>query len=169
MDLIRDHLLDPLGVRFWAEIGLAVLCGGMLGLERQIRGKPCGIRTSILICMGTILFLRLGAGMQPGSGADPTRVLGQVVTGIGFLGGGVIIAKGGAITGLTSAATIWVLAAIGAAIANGLHAMAVSVTIVTLTVLVGVEALQNGVRRLQRGEHRRDARERQDRQDPDDF
>ena len=153
MDLIRDHLIDPLGVRFWAEIGLAVLRGGMLGLERQIRGKPCGIRTSILICLGTIMFIRLGAGMTSEGGADPTRVLGQVVVGVGFLGGGVIMSREGMVYGLTSAASIWVLAAIAAAIASGFHLMALTVTVITLLVLVGIELLQKGFQALRRGVH----------------
>jgi len=154
---LRDHLIDPLGVRFWVEVGLAILCGGLLGLERQVRGKPCGIRTSILICLGTILFVRLGAGLSGEGGADPTRVLGQVVVGIGFLGGGVIMSREGAVTGLTSATSIWVLAGIAAAIASGLHLMAVSVTFITLVVLVGVELLQRAVRSLQRGVHSDDS------------
>ena len=82
--------LDPDSPVFWLRLGTAILCGGIIGLERQLRGKAAGIRTSILICLGTELFVTLGASFG-GDRVDPTRVLGQVVTGIGFLGGGVIL------------------------------------------------------------------------------
>src|SRR4029450_5383865 len=110
--------LDPGSMEFWFRLGTAILCGGIIGLERQLRGKAAGIRTSILICLGTELFVTLGASFG-GERVDPTRVLGQVVTGIGFLGGGVILAREGLVVGVTSAAVIWVLAAPGALIGLG--------------------------------------------------
>lgn len=133
-------------------IGVAVLCGGIVGFERQIRGKPAGIRTSILICLGTSIFVQLGATVG-GPNADPTRVLGQVATGIGFLGAGVIIAQEGLVRGVTSAAVIWVLAGIGAMIGFGKFASAIALAIVTVSVLTGIELLEKGVRRLRSGEH----------------
>src|SRR5712664_1064336 len=66
--------LDPDSPVFWLRLGTAVLCGGIIGLERQLRGKAAGIRTSILICLGTAIFVALGASLSPGT-ADPTRVL----------------------------------------------------------------------------------------------
>jgi putative Mg2+ transporter-C (MgtC) family protein len=156
-DWLAAHLVDPLGLRFWAEVGLAILCGLLVGLERQLRGKPVGMRTSILICLGTMLFVRMGAGLETGQ-ADPTRVLGQIVVGVGFLGGGVILTREGQVAGMTSAASVWMLAAVGSAIALGLHVMAVVVTIITLLVLVGLDWLQNGIRALRRGEHDDDRR-----------
>ena len=84
---------------------------------------------------------------------DPTRVLGQVVTGVGFLGAGVILAREGLVKGVTSAAVIWVLAGIGAMIGFGLFASAVTLSIVTVGILTGVEVLENSVRRLRRGVH----------------
>src|SRR4026209_2423943 len=103
--------LNPDSPAFWYRLGTAILCGGIIGLERQLRGKAAGIRTSILICLGTELSVSLGASFQ-GERVDPTRVLAQVVSGIGFLGGGVILAREGAIVGVTSAAVIWGLAAL---------------------------------------------------------
>lgn len=144
--------LDPSSPTFWARIGIALLCGGLLGLERQLRGKPAGIRTSILICLGTMLFVTLGANLA-GPNVDPGRVLGQVVTGIGFLGAGVILTRGGIVIGVTSAASIWLLAAVGSAIALGFERAAVSLTFVALFVLVGVEALEGSFRSLRRGVH----------------
>jgi len=144
--------MNPLTPQFWIGIGIAALCGGIIGFERQIRGKPAGIRTSILICLGTSIFIHLGTTFK-GANVDPTRVLGQVVTGIGFLGAGVIIAREGLVKGVTSAAVIWVLAGIGAMIGFGLLISAVVLSFVTVGILTGVELLENSVRRLRRGAH----------------
>jgi putative Mg2+ transporter-C (MgtC) family protein len=144
--------MDPMTPEFWIGIGTAILCGGIIGFERQIRGKPAGIRTSILICLGTSIFIHLGATFQ-GENVDPTRVLGQVVTGIGFLGAGVIIAREGLVKGVTSAAVIWVLAGIGAMIGFRLFLSAVAISFITIGVLAGIEVLENSVRRLRRGAH----------------
>ncbi len=143
---------DPLGRPFWTVIGVAIVCGGIVGLERQFRGKPAGVRTSILVCLGTSVFIHLGSAIS-GEGADPTRVLGQLVTGIGFLGAGVMFSRQGIVTGVTTAAVIWVLAAIGAAIGLGRYAGALALAVVTVTVLVGVELLESSFNRLTRGVH----------------
>lgn len=141
--------LDPETRTFWLHLGTAILCGGVIGVERQLRGKAAGIRTSILICLGTSIFVSLGASL--GSEADPTRVLAQVVSGIGFVGGGVILAREGLIIGVTSAAVIWVLAALGALIGLG-HLLATLVlTLATLGILLGVELLEGMFRRLRDG------------------
>jgi putative Mg2+ transporter-C (MgtC) family protein len=133
--------LDPANEQFWRHAGTAFLCGAAIGLERQIRGKVAGMRTSILITLGTMYFVTLGGAMVPDA-LDPTRVLGQVVTGIGFLGAGVILARGDQIVGVTTAAVIWVLAAIGALIGFGQLAGAMIGTLLALLVLVGVEGLE---------------------------
>jgi putative Mg2+ transporter-C (MgtC) family protein len=143
--------MDQLTSRFWLSIGVAILCGGIVGFERQIRGKPAGIRTNILICLGTSIFVQLGATFE-GLNVDPTRVLGQVVTGIGFLGAGVIIAREGLVKGVTSAAVIWVLAGIGAMIGFGKFAPAIALAVVTVGILTSIEFLENGIRRLRGGE-----------------
>lgn len=142
--------LDPGASEFWLRLGTAILCGGIVGLERQLRGKAAGIRTSILICLGTQLFVALGASFG-GDRVDPTRVLAQVVTGIGFVGGGVILAREGAIIGVTSAAVIWVLAALGSLIGLGHLLAAAILTLVTVGVLTGVELLESMFRRLREG------------------
>jgi putative Mg2+ transporter-C (MgtC) family protein len=139
--------LDPDSLAFWFRLGTAILCGGIIGLERQLRGKAAGIRTSILICLGTELFVSLGASFS-GSGVDPTRVLAQVVTGIGFLGGGVILAREGLVVGVTSAAVIWVLAALGSLIGLGHLVAAIILTLITVGLLIGVELLESVFRRL---------------------
>jgi len=144
--------MDLLTAHFWTSIGVAVLCGGIIGLERQIRGKPAGIRTNILICLGTTIFVQLSTILQ-GPNVDPTRVLGQVVTGIGFLGAGVIIARGGHVMGVTSAAVIWTLAGIGAMIGLGRFVPAIILSLITVGILTGIEVLEERVPRLRGEEH----------------
>src|SRR5215204_7290017 len=142
--------LDPDSSAFWYRLGTAIVCGGIIGLERQLRGKAAGIRTSILICLGTELFVSLGASFE-GERVDPTRVLAQVVTGIGFLGGGVILAREGAVVGVTSAAVIWVLAALGSLIGLGHLLASIVLTFLTVGLLTGVELLESVFRRLREG------------------
>lgn len=137
----------------WLKIAMASACGFVLGLERQLRGKPVGIRTSTLVCLGTMSFIHLSLlqGSQPGE--DSARILGQVVTGIGFLGAGVIFTQGGLVNGVTSAAVIWILAALGSAIGFGHYDMALAICLVSVSVLVGVEYLESAMAALQRGVH----------------
>lgn len=135
---------------FWLRIGAAVLCGGAIGIERQLRGKAAGVRTCILVCLGTEVFIALGDAFDPAR-TDPSRVLGQVITGIGFLGAGVILAREGKLLGVTSAAVIWLLAGLGAVIGLGHLATALVLTLITLLVLIGVEALETGWLRFRRG------------------
>ncbi|MCA9400358.1 MAG: MgtC/SapB family protein [Candidatus Omnitrophica bacterium] len=134
------------------KIFMAVFCGFVLGLERQIRGKPVGIRTSILICMGTMLFIFLGAHVNEGK--DATRILGQIVTGVGFLGAGVIMNREGLISGVTSAAIVWLLAGIGASIGFGFYSTASLITFLALLILVGIQYLEKGFKELRRGVHK---------------
>jgi len=149
--------MNPFELNFWLKIMITLLCGGVIGLERQLRGKPAGIRTSILICMGTCTYVSL-AGTIPGA-ADHSRVLAQVVTGVGFIGAGVIMSKPGPqegiVIGVTSAAIIWMLAAIGAAIGLDRLEAAIALTFVTIGVLLGVEFLESTFRKLRRGVHSR--------------
>ncbi len=148
---------------FWMQIGVTILCGGVIGLERQLRGKAAGMRTSILICLGTQTFVSLSVALNIGNTAyDPSRVLGQVVTGIGFIGAGVIMGKGGEVKGVTSAAIIWMLAAIGSAIGLGYLTMAVFLTMMTVGVLIGVEILEATFWKLRRGVHSRYGKEHEE-------
>jgi putative Mg2+ transporter-C (MgtC) family protein len=139
-------------IEFWIKIIVSVVCGGIIGLERQIRGKPAGIRTSILICLGTQIFVSHGTSLASG---DQYRVLAQVVTGIGFLGAGLMISQEGTVRGVTSAAVIWVLAAIGATIGLGHYREALVFVLVTVGVLSGVEYMENSIRKLRSGVHAR--------------
>ena len=115
---------------------LAALLGGMLGFERELRQKSAGLRTNILIAMGSALFTVMSYELADGAAADPTRVTAQIVTGIGFLGAGAIMRTGGGIQGLTTAATVWVNAAVGVAAGGGEFRLASVATAVTLVVLL---------------------------------
>ena len=120
---------------------LAAGLGAAVGLEREYRQKPAGLRTNILIAVGSALFTILSLQMTQGVG-DTSRVAGQIVTGIGFLGGGAILRSGDSIHGMTTAATIWVNAAIGVAAGTGqfvLAAFATALTLVVLAVLPPIE------------------------------
>ena len=123
---------------FWYGVVVAIVCGAIVGYERQLKDKPVGARTSILICLGTQIFVSIGSSFTFPS-ADPTRVIGQVVTGIGFIGGGVILARRGIVVGVTTAATIWVLAAIGVVIGVGHYLTAIMLSIVTVIILIGFD------------------------------
>ncbi len=136
----------------WHSIGVSAFCGALIGVERQLRGKPVGIRTSALITLGTYLFLSTAFNLQ-GEVIDHGRVIGQIITGIGFLGAGVMLAKDGAVVGVTSAATIWVLAAIGVIVATDHLASAVKLSVLVVGILYGVDVLEAKFKSLGRGVH----------------
>lgn len=138
----------------WPSIITSMICGTIIGLERQLRGKPVGIRTATLITLGTYIFLA-SSFLLTSPNVDHSRVIGQVITGIGFLGAGVMLSKDGIIIGVTSAATIWVLAAIGVVISMGFHVQAIKLAIVTLTVLYGIDLLEENTITFSRGVHAR--------------
>ena len=114
---------------------LAVALGAIIGYQRERAGKPAGLRTHILICAGAALFT-VASLYGFGAAADPARVAAGIVAGIGFLGAGAIIRRGeGIVAGLTTAATIWVVAAIGLAAGAGLYLVSAVTTAVILIVL----------------------------------
>ena|SRR5258707_871219 len=113
---------------------LAAGLGAAIGLEREFRQKPAGLRTNILIALGSALFTTVSVQFALVSGT-PDRVAAQIVTGIGFLGAGAILRQGVSVRGMTTAATIWVNAAVGMAAGAGEYAMATIATVVTLVVL----------------------------------
>ena len=126
---------------FWLKIILCIFCGVIIGFERHLHNKPIDIRTSVLICLGTMTFIYLGDQLD--SVKDSTRVLGQVVTGIGFLGAGAIFNREGLVVGLTSASVVWVLAAVGAAIGLDRYDIGISISIVTVVILTGLQWFEN--------------------------
>jgi putative Mg2+ transporter-C (MgtC) family protein len=123
--------LDTLG-----RLLLAAGLGAILGAEREMRQRAAGFRTNTLIALGSAAFTLVSIQLAEADGGDPTRIPSQIVTGIGFLGGGAILRGGqGDIRGLTTAATVWVNAAIGMAAGAGFYALAITSTLVTLFVL----------------------------------
>src|SRR5687768_16040317 len=123
------------------RIVVAALLGGLVGLEREVSEQPAGFRTHILVSMGAALFTLVGAYTFSETGADPTRVAAQVVTGIGFIGAGVIFQQGASIRGLTTAASLWVTAAIGTAVGLGYWDAAVVTAVITVVALYGLKRL----------------------------
>jgi putative Mg2+ transporter-C (MgtC) family protein len=134
---------------------LAVLMGGAIGLERQLAGKASGLRTNIMICLGSALIMDLSMNLGTSFGGDvrigdPGRIAAQVVTGIGFIGAGTIMQSRGAITGLTSAATIWMVAAIGLTVGAGFYVEALGATALVMLVLAGLGRLEYKLLRVRR-------------------
>ncbi len=136
----------------WPGILSAMACGAIIGLERQVFGKPVGIRTSTLICLSTYIFVSI-ANAAASEVTDPSRVIGQIITGVGFLGAGVMMSRNGIVIGVTSAAAIWILAAIGVTVASGYHATGIKVAFLGVVVLLGVEMVENTFKTLQQGVH----------------
>jgi len=153
MGEIFRHMVEIFRLDLMLQIGLATLLGGAIGLERELGGKPAGLRTNILICIGSVLYTHLSLAMLTGStgaippGTDTTRVAAQIVTGVGFIGAGTILHARGAVVGLTSAATIWVVAAIGVALGSGYYLEGVGTTLAVVTVLAGLGRVEKLVDR----------------------
>jgi len=123
------------------QLVLATILGGVIGLERELKGKPAGLRTNILICFGAATFTHLSIHVGASHG-DPGRIAAQVLTGVGFIGAGTILHTRGSVTGLTSAATIWVVSAIGMALGMGLYYEAVGTTALVMVVLLGLSRVE---------------------------
>lgn len=122
---------------FW-RLTLAALLGGIVGFERDWTGHPAGLRTNILIATSSCMFTLLSIYAFPVTGGvqDTARVAAQIVTGVGFLGAGTVIQTRNTVRGLTSAATIWMVAAVGMGVATDMWPIAVYMTLLTTSVLV---------------------------------
>ncbi len=147
-EVVRTLRLDLL-----VKLGLAILLGGIVGFERELAGKPAGLRTNILICLGAALLMDISQriGLVDGHRiGDPARIAAQIVSGVGFLGAGTIMQGEGMVTGLTSAATIWVVAAIGMAVGGGYYIEGMGAGLLVTFVLSGLGAVEHWVRRARR-------------------
>ncbi len=136
-----------------ARLLLALVLGVLIGLERQVRGSPAGMRTFGLVSIGACLYMLVGllSGITSGGApGDQGRIAAQVVTGVGFLGGGMLIHTGASVHGLTTSAGIWVAAAVGLAAGEGLYYLAIAATLLVLVVL---RALRWVERRFHLGPH----------------
>jgi putative Mg2+ transporter-C (MgtC) family protein len=126
---------------FAVNIGAAMLMGAAIGLERQLGQHPAGLRTNMLVCVGAAIFVSLSFTMD--RVADPTRIAAQVASGIGFLGGGVILREGLTVRGLNTAATLWCTAAVGTLAGGGLVLEALIATATVLVILIILRPLSN--------------------------
>lgn len=132
------------------RLAVGLVLGAIIGFERELQRQPAGFRTHSLVSLGAALFTVVSAYGFSGDLVDPTRIAAQIVSGIGFIGAGTILQHRGNIRGLTTAASLWAVAAIGTAAGAGLYSVAVVGTIlilVVLSILDRVEALTH--RRLQ--------------------
>jgi putative Mg2+ transporter-C (MgtC) family protein len=142
------------------RLALAATLGGLIGIERELREREAGLRTHLLVALGSALFTIVGAYgfhefLESGQAvvrADPTRISAQIVTGIGFLGAGAIIRQGLSVRGLTTAATLWVVAAVGLAAGAGYYSGAVITTALVLIALYPLRILAYRILRRVRPE-----------------
>ena len=122
---------------------IAAFLGGLIGLEREAGHRPAGLRTTMLVCVGSALFTLLSIHAFPSAGnVSDARVAAQIVTGIGFLGAGTVWRAQDHVKGLTTAATMWVAAAIGMAVGSGLGLLALAATFITLFILAVMQRLE---------------------------
>ena len=132
------------------SLAVAFGLGALIGLEREINGKPAGLRTNIIICVGSAAFIILAGhfGSMPAESANvASRIAAGIITGVGFLGGGVLIREGSSVHGLTTAASIWLVTSIGMACGIRQYAIAVTVTIMALVVLLALSPLAHWLRK----------------------
>jgi putative Mg2+ transporter-C (MgtC) family protein len=150
---VPDAWMAPLQLGLLGRLLLAAVLGGIIGLERELSGKPAGLRTNLLICVGAALLTELSIGVAALANveavaegtpfrADPARIAAQIVSGIGFLGAGTIIQARGSVVGLTTAATLWVVAAIGMAVGAQAYVMAAGSTLLVFVALVALGRLE---------------------------
>ncbi|GAB2761109.1 MgtC/SapB family protein [Salinimicrobium soli] len=128
---------------FTLRVGAALLSGVLIGVEREIRNKNAGLKTNALVSLGAAVFVVISVKFGDVPGVDMTRVLGQVVTGIGFIGAGVILHKGTTVRGLTTAATVWCSAGAGCLAAFGFYEELAILTVMIIFVNVIFGALDN--------------------------
>lgn len=143
-ELLNQTFVDP--IQIFLRLFISFLLGGVIGWERESRRQPAGLRTHILICLGaTILMITsiyIPQTFQNFQNGDPGRIAAQVVSGIGFLGAGAIFRLGANVKGLTTAATIWVVAAIGLTVGAGVYFGALMGTLFILFVLIGLNKVE---------------------------
>jgi len=127
---------------------LAAVLGGAIGAERELNDQAAGLRTHMLLTIGACLFTLVSAyGFGGGVGTDPSRLAAQIVTGIGFLGGGAIVRQGLTVKGLTTAASIWATASVGVAIGAGSYVLGIGGTLLVVGTLFGLRRLSNLLQR----------------------
>ena len=132
----------------YPKILVATFCGFIIGWERELKQKVAGIRTHILVCVGACLYTSVGFVLAKEYQIDPSRIIGQIVTGVGFLGAGVILVKEDKVVGVTSAAFIWLIASIGVFIGIG---YLLTPILLTLGLLLQILILEKVESRISKG------------------
>lgn len=144
------HLDIPAWTLILVKLLVALLCGGIVGFERERFDHPAGLRTHIMVCVGAAIYMLVSVAVA-GERFDPARIAAQVATGVGFLGAGTIIKQGSIVRGLTTAASLWAVAGIGLAAGFSLTTMGIAL-LGTLIVLIALESMKRVEERM---EHRR--------------
>ena len=129
------------------RLAVGLILGAAIGLERELHRQPAGFRTHSLVALGSALFTVVSGFAFTGPGYDPTRIAAQIVTGIGFIGAGTIIQHRGSVRGLTTAASLWSVAAVGTAAGAGLYVVAAGATALILFVLAALDRLESTMMR----------------------
>src|SRR2546422_11076322 len=127
MDVLRQEMGVVISSTI-VRLVVAAILGGIIGLERELRHKPAGLRTNMFICFGAAMFTVLSDELAAGFGGDHTRIAAQIIPGIGFIGAGSILHSRGSVSGLTTAATLFVVASLGMAAGGGLYLTAILAT-----------------------------------------
>jgi len=135
LDLLHGELSSGIVSTSLTRLVLAAILGGIIGLERELKHKPAGLRTNLFICFGAALFTVLSRGLAA-EASDYTRIAAQIIPGIGFIGAGSILHTRGLTTGLTTAATLFVVASVGMAAGGGLYLTAIFATVVIIVALI---------------------------------
>jgi putative Mg2+ transporter-C (MgtC) family protein len=141
------NLSDVTELELAGRLSLGLVLGAVIGLERELHRQPAGFRTHSLVALGAALFTIISAYGFIGAGIDPTRITAQIVSGIGFIGAGTILQHRGSIRGLTTAASLWAVAAIGMAAGAGMLVMAVVGTALIIVVLAVFDRIEAFARR----------------------
>ena len=136
-----------LQIELTLRLVVALALGGVIGWERELQRMPAGFRTHALVALGAAIFTVVSAYVLTGPQSDPTRIAAQIVSGVGFLGGGAILHHGGTVRGLTTAASLWAVAAVGMAAGAGLLIMAL---VSTMLVIIGLEVFDRFERAMKR-------------------
>lgn len=135
--------LDPVQLKIVGQLVLAAILGAALGWEREFWHKPAGIRTHSLVALGSALFAIISISAFERfievTSYDPSRIVGQVVLGVGFIGAGVIIYRRGVVEGITTAAGLWMASAVGVAVGVGWYTIAILATILSFVILMGIK------------------------------
>ena len=139
-----EFISDYLDFRSFIPLAFAMGLGAIMGIEREIHGKPAGLRTNILICMGAATFMMIANRMLASPDAI-SRMTAGIVTGVGFIGGAVVLRDRTNVYGVTTAATIWVITSIGIACGMQLYDIAVAVTLLSLLILVVLNPLDRKI------------------------